>query len=39
LDTDGDGRVSVAEFVAGSAASMHSNDPDTPGTAMLGQVP
>jgi Ca2+-binding EF-hand superfamily protein len=38
LDTDGDGRVSVAEFEAGIAAVLLSNDPSTPGTAMLGQA-
>jgi Ca2+-binding EF-hand superfamily protein len=38
MDTDGDGRVSVAEFEAGVAAAMLSDDPGTPGTAMLGQA-
>jgi len=38
MDTDGDGRISVAEFEAGVAAAMLSDDPATPGTAMLGQA-
>ncbi|HEV8556289.1 MAG TPA: EF-hand domain-containing protein [Actinophytocola sp.] len=39
LDTDGDGRISRAEFEAGVAAVMLSDDPATPGTAMMGQTP
>jgi Ca2+-binding EF-hand superfamily protein len=38
LDTDGDGRITVAELKTGLAAVMLSNDPATPGTAMLGQA-
>ena len=37
LDTDGDGRVSVAEFQAGVQQLMLSNDASAPGTSMLGQ--
>ena len=37
LDTDGDGRVSVAEFQAGVLQLMLSNDPSAPGTSILGQ--
>ena len=39
LDTDGDGRISTAELEAGIRAMMLSNDPATPGTALLGQAP
>lgn len=39
LDTDGDGRVSVAEFQVGVHQLMLSNDPNAPGTAMLGPQP
>ena len=39
LDTDGDGRISTAEYEAGVRATMLSNDPATPGTAVLGQAP
>jgi Ca2+-binding EF-hand superfamily protein len=35
LDTDGDGRVSVAELQAGIQQVMLSNDPSAPGTSML----
>lgn len=35
LDTDGDGRVSVAEMQAGVEQVMLSNDPSAPGTSML----
>jgi Ca2+-binding EF-hand superfamily protein len=37
LDTDGDRRVSVAEFQAGVQQLMLSNDASAPGTSMLGQ--
>jgi Ca2+-binding EF-hand superfamily protein len=36
LDTDGDGRVSVAEFQVGMQQLMLSNDPNAPGTSVLG---
>jgi hypothetical protein len=35
LDTDGDGRVSVAELQAGIQQVVLSNDPSEPGTSML----
>lgn len=35
LDTDGDGRVSVAEFQAGIQRLTLSDDPSAPGTSML----
>jgi Ca2+-binding EF-hand superfamily protein len=38
LDTDGDGRVSVAEFQVGIQQLMLSNDPTASGTGILGQV-
>ena len=37
LDTDGDGRISVAEFQAGVQRLMLSADPNAPGTSMLGR--
>ena len=37
LDTDGDGRVSVAEFQVGVRQLMLSNDPNATGTGLLGQ--
>ncbi|MBV9315314.1 MAG: EF-hand domain-containing protein [Pseudonocardia sp.] len=35
LDTDGDGRISVAEFQAGIQQVMLSEDASAPGTSML----
>ncbi|GII59234.1 calcium-binding protein [Planotetraspora thailandica] len=38
LDTDGDGRISRQEYAEGVWVLITSEDPDTPGSAILGQT-